>query len=65
MTIHFLHHGFPLCDFTRETPNKWPHSHKWAAVGNEEVLKHPGMCTRCRLAAEAIGGALAFRKEPQ
>lgn len=27
--IHVLHHGFPLCDFTRDVPGDWPKDHQW------------------------------------
>lgn len=48
LTIHFLHHGLPLCGFTRAVPIDWPGGHVWAHVGDTEALEHPGMCARCR-----------------
>lgn len=31
-TVHVLHHGYPLCDFTRDVPSDWPLGHKWVSI---------------------------------
>lgn len=45
--IHFLHHGLPLCGFTREIPLNWPSGHRWVRVDDAEAGAHPLMCQVC------------------
>lgn len=32
ITVHILHHGLPLCGFSKDVPGKWPEGHKWTAI---------------------------------
>lgn len=45
--IHFLKHGYPLCDFTREVPLRWPDGHVWAHCGDSDALAHESICPEC------------------
>ncbi len=41
--VHILVHGFPLCGFSTDTPNKWPDHGKW--VGRDG--KKDATCIEC------------------
>lgn len=32
-TVHFLHEGRPLCDFSELAPAQWPAGHQWTYAG--------------------------------
>jgi hypothetical protein len=44
VTIHVLHHGFPICGFTREMPKDWPQGHLWVRKDDAALAT----CPRCR-----------------
>jgi hypothetical protein len=31
-TVHILHFGLPLCDFTRDIPGRWPAGMTWVSI---------------------------------
>lgn len=35
--VHVLHHGFPLCEFSREVPADWPVGHGWIWMRSGEL----------------------------
>lgn len=47
--VHILHHGLPICGFTRLLPRDWPSGHSW--VGFDE--KQLATCAGCKAIAES------------
>ncbi len=36
--VHGLRAGYPLCDFTRDTPRDWPQGHVWVRYDDPEKM---------------------------
>lgn len=51
MTVHVLHYGLPLCQFSVNPPCEWPRGHKWVGV---EDAKELATCEQCKRRALAI-----------
>lgn len=49
--VHVLHHGLPLCGFSRELPTSWPLGHVWLRAEDE---RHRISCGRCRARADDL-----------
>jgi hypothetical protein len=46
--VHILHHGWPLCAFSKEQPGAWPQGHKWVRL----EAKEDATCSGCLSAAQ-------------
>ncbi len=44
---HYLHEGFPLCDFIRVVPEEWPEGHTWIRIDDEETSLTVELCLKC------------------
>jgi len=60
-TIHILHHGWPLCQFTEELPCDWPWGHVWiSALDGKEIASAGGdLCAECAREHERAKAAKA------
>lgn len=47
-TVHILHQGWPLCNFSTKVPGEWPANHIWAPMGSSMAN-----CAQC-LAVEKL-----------
>ena len=48
LVVHGLHHGLPLCLFTRDVPGDWPIGHIWVPEGFDKHIN-------CPLCKERVG----------
>ncbi len=61
ITVHILHHGFPICRFSERTPGNWPPRNRWVDIPEYRRRKASGdlsqSCTEEELEPSAAPGA--------
>ncbi len=50
--VHVLHHGFPLCGFTTDTPGRWPEGHVWVHRWDLDLAALGKRCAGCEVVAK-------------
>ncbi len=56
-SVHILHHGLPLCEFTMEIPATWPAGHTWVSLREiQEGYAPPNRCAACWAKVIGPGG---------
>ena len=49
-TVHALHHGLPLCNFSSDMPVNWPPMHAWTSPKDIKNIN----CASCKREAEKM-----------